>query len=70
MKKILPFLVFFLFFGGILTFTTNTINKNNCKLYSLDLQEQGYSKAWADHKANVEYGFIDPDDLYRSIKED
>lgn len=70
MKKLLPFLVFFLFFGGMLTFTTNVINRNNCKAYSLDLQEQGYSKAWADHKANVEYGFVEADEEYWSIQED
>lgn len=70
MKNYLPFITFFIVFAGILTVTTRVINRANCREYSRDLQEQGYSATWAIHKANVEYGYSEPDELYWAIEED
>lgn len=41
-----------------------------CNDYILDLQEQGYSKEWARHKALVECGILPVDKEYISIIED
>ena len=38
--------------------------------YSLYLQDVGYSKKWADHKAQVETGLIPVDSLYYAIDQD
>lgn len=70
MKNYLPFIAFFLFFACVLNVTTRAINRTNCREYSADLQEQGYSKLWADHKSAVEFGYIEADELYQAIQED
>lgn len=70
MKNYIPYILFFLFFAVILNVTTRAINRTNCREYSVQLQEEGYSKEWANHKANVEYDYVKADKLYESIEED
>lgn len=44
--------------------------REKVKQYSLNLQEQGYCKDWADHLALVELGIIKPDRKYKAILND
>ena len=70
MKTIHYIILFIVLLAVSLNVTTRAINRTNCRNYSLDLQKQGYSKSWANHKANVEYGYVKADKLYESIEED
>lgn len=48
----------------------NTVPNKETRKYIRELREQGYSKAWATHKALVECGQIPEDDEYLAIQED
>jgi uncharacterized membrane protein YeiB len=49
---------------------TQQMLEEAAQCYSLYLQDVGYSKQWADHKANVETGLSPVDSLYYSIDQD
>lgn len=54
----------------LLFIALSALRYDQYRKYSSDLQEQGYSKDWANHKAKVELKIIAPDELYYEIEND
>jgi hypothetical protein len=70
MKKFTPFIVLLIVLATTLFIGVKAVNRISCNQYIVYLQKEGYSSTWAIHKANVEYGYLEPDELYQAIEED